>query len=159
MALSCAPVLAQTKTELKGAAQGKKKVSVADKTLTKTLDRKINSAGTWWRNPAHVESLGLTVDQQKKMDDVFQEFRLKLIDLNANLQKEETILEPLMEAERMDEARILAQVDRVALARAELEKSNARMLLGIRQAMTADQWGRLQVGKVKSKGALKPSKN
>jgi hypothetical protein len=79
--------------------------------------------------------------------------------LNANLQKEETILEPLMEAERMDEARILAQVDRVALARAELEKSNARMLLGIRQAMTADQWGRLQVGKVKSKGALKPSKN
>jgi protein CpxP len=49
------------------------------------------------------------------------------------------LLEPLMDAERLDEAKTLVQIDRVAQARAELEKANARMLLGIRQVMTADQ--------------------
>jgi hypothetical protein len=32
----------------------------------------------------------------------------------------------------------------VAQARAELEKANARMLLGIRRVMTADQWQKLK---------------
>ncbi len=42
----------------------------------------------WWKNPATAQSLGLTADQQKKMDDVFQQYRLKLIVLNAALEKE-----------------------------------------------------------------------
>ena len=70
--------------------------------------------------------------------------RLKLIDLNASLQKQETIMQPLMEAEQPDESKILAQIDAIAQARAELEKANARMLLGIRQVMTPDQWTKLK---------------
>jgi Spy/CpxP family protein refolding chaperone len=86
----------------------------------------------------------LTPDQQKKMDDLFNQSRLKLIDLSAALQKEEAIMEPLLAADRPDETRILLQIDRIAQARAELEKSNARMLLGIRSVLTQDQWKRLQ---------------
>ena len=100
--------------------------------------------GRWWNNPEMAQKLGLTADQQKKMDDIFQQSRLKLIDLNASLQKEETIMEPLMGADQPDEAKILEQIDRVAQARAELEKANARMLLGIRRALTPDQWKKLQ---------------
>src|SRR5438034_5382444 len=101
-------------------------------------------SGTWWRDPDWVKTLGLTADQQKKMDDSFQQYRLKLIDLNAALEKEELILEPLVENVRpSDEAKIQAQIDRVAEARAELEKANARMLLGIRQVLTQDQWNKL----------------
>jgi Spy/CpxP family protein refolding chaperone len=98
----------------------------------------------WWRNPATAQSLGLTADQQKKMDDVFQQYRLKLIDLNAALEKEEVVLEPLVAAEPLDEAKITAQIDRVAQARAELEKANGRMLLGIRKPLTQEQWNKLQ---------------
>lgn len=97
----------------------------------------------WWRNPAAAQSLGLTADQQKKMDDVFQQYRLKLIDLNANLEREEITLDPMLSAEPLDEARITAQIDRVAQARAELEKANGRMLLGIRKLLTPDQWSML----------------
>jgi Spy/CpxP family protein refolding chaperone len=86
----------------------------------------------------------LTPDQQKKMDDLFNQSRLKLIDLSAALQKEEAIMDPLLAADRPDETRILLQIDRIAQARAELEKSNARMLLGIRSVLTQDQWKRLQ---------------
>ncbi len=100
--------------------------------------------GKWWSDPATAQKLGLTADQQKKMDELFQESRLKLIDLSAALQKQEAILEPLLAADRPDEAKILSQIDRVAQARAELEKANARMLLGIRNVLTPDQWKRLQ---------------
>ena len=99
--------------------------------------------GRWWNNPDMAQKLGLTADQQKKMDEIFQESRLKLIDLNATLQKEEVILEPLIAADQPEEGKILAQIDRVAQGRAELEKANARMLLGIRRVLSADQWKKL----------------
>jgi Spy/CpxP family protein refolding chaperone len=100
--------------------------------------------GRWWKNPQMVERLGVNSDQQKKMDDIFQQHRLKLIDVTAAVQREEVTLEPLMEADQPDEARIVAQIDKVAQARAELEKANARMLLGIRRILTPDQWKKLQ---------------
>jgi Spy/CpxP family protein refolding chaperone len=100
--------------------------------------------GRWWKNPEMVEKLGVTTDQQKKMDDIFQQHRLKLIDLNASVEREEVTLEPMMAADQPDEARIVAQIDKVAQARAELEKANARMLLGIRRVLTPDQWKKLQ---------------
>ncbi|MGA9719854.1 MAG: Spy/CpxP family protein refolding chaperone [Acidobacteriaceae bacterium] len=100
--------------------------------------------GRWWDNPEISQKLGLSADQQKKMDDIFQQSRLKLIDEHASVEKEETILEPLLAAEQPDEARILAQIDKVAQSRAELEKANARMLLGLRGVLTTAQWKTLQ---------------
>jgi Spy/CpxP family protein refolding chaperone len=99
--------------------------------------------GRWWHDPPMVQRLALTPDQQKKMDDIFQQHRLKLIDLTAVVQREEAIMEPLVAAEQPDEPKILAQIDKVAQARAELEKANARMLLGIRRTLTQDQWKKL----------------
>jgi Spy/CpxP family protein refolding chaperone len=100
--------------------------------------------GKWWDDPQKAQQIGLSADQQKKMDDIFQQNKLKLIDLNASLQKQEEIMHPLMEAEQPDENKILSQIDAIAQARAELEKANARMLLGIRQVMTPDQWTKLK---------------
>ena len=100
--------------------------------------------GRWWKNPQMVEKLGVTADQQKKMDDIFQQHRLKLIDVTAAVEREEVTLQPMMEADQPDEAKIVAQIDKVAQARAELEKANARMLLGIRRVLTPDQWKKLQ---------------
>jgi Spy/CpxP family protein refolding chaperone len=95
-------------------------------------------------DPTLVQKLGLTADQQKRIDTLFQQNRLKLIDLSAGVQKEEASLEPLLEADRPDESQVLAQIDRIAQARAELEKANARMLLGFRGVLTLDQWKKLQ---------------
>ena len=100
--------------------------------------------GRWWMDPGLVQRLGLTADQQKRIDTLFQQNRLKLIDLSAGVQKEEAILEPLLEADRPDESQVLAQIDRVAQARAELEKANARMLLGFRGVLALEQLKRLQ---------------
>jgi len=90
------------------------------------------------------QKLALNSDQQKKIEDTFQQHRLKLVDLDATLRREEITLEPLMAADTLDEAKTVAQIDKVAQARAELEKANARFLVGIRRVLTADQWKKLQ---------------
>jgi len=104
----------------------------------------IGPQGIWWRNPMVVERLTLTPDQVKRMDSIFQESRLQLIDLRANVEKQEVMLEPLLSANPLDTSRAQAQIDKVADARADLEKANAKMLLGIRAVLTPDQWTRLR---------------
>jgi Spy/CpxP family protein refolding chaperone len=105
---------------------------------------RFGSMGMWWKNPELAQKIGLTADQQKKMDDIFQQSRLQLIDLRASLEKEEVKMEPMLAANPPDTNRVLAQIDKTAQARAELEKANARMLLGIRNVLTPDQWTKLQ---------------
>jgi Spy/CpxP family protein refolding chaperone len=103
----------------------------------------IGPGGMWWKNPMVVQRLTLTPDQVKRMDSIFQESRIQLIDLHANVQKAEVMLEPLLSANPLDMARAQAQIDKVADARADLEKANAKMLLGIRAVLTPDQWTKL----------------
>jgi Spy/CpxP family protein refolding chaperone len=76
--------------------------------------------GRWWDNPRIATAIGLTDDEKKKMDDIFQQHRLNLIDLHAALEKQEVMMRPLIEADQPDEAETLAQIDKVAQARAEL---------------------------------------
>ena len=82
-------------------------------TFAKGLE--VGPPGRWWDNPRMAQELSLTIDQQKRMDAVFVQSRVKL-----------------------------TQVDRVAQARAELEKVNGRMLFGLREVLTLEQWKRLQ---------------
>jgi Spy/CpxP family protein refolding chaperone len=100
--------------------------------------------GKWWKNSALVQKLGVSDSQVQQIEKVFQDHRAQLIDLRAALDKEEAKLEPLIEADRPDEAQVSAQIEKVTQARAHLENANALMLLGIRRVLTADQWKQLQ---------------
>jgi len=100
--------------------------------------------GRWWDDPQVAEKLKLTDTQRKSMDDIYQKHRVTLVDLHASLEKAELAMEPLIQDDQPDEGKILAQIDRVAQARAELEKANARMLLGLRKELTPDQWKQIQ---------------
>ena len=100
--------------------------------------------GRWWNNPKVVEQLKLTDEQRKAFDDILQQHRATLIDLRANVEKAELALEPLIGSDQPNESAILAQIDKVAQARAELEKANARYLLALRSKLTPDQWKQVQ---------------
>jgi len=100
--------------------------------------------GRWWNNPKTVEKLKLTDTQRKAMDDTLQQHRSTLIDLRASLEKSELELEPMMKEDQPNESQILAQIDKVAQARAELEKANARFLLQIRSKLTPEQWKQME---------------
>jgi Spy/CpxP family protein refolding chaperone len=105
---------------------------------------RVGPPGIWWHNPDLIQKLMLTPDQQKRMDDILQQSRLQLIDLRANVEKQELLMEPMLAANPPDTNKILEQIDHTAQARAELEKANAKMLLGIRNVLTPDQWTKLQ---------------
>ena len=105
---------------------------------------RVGPPGIWWHNADLIQKLNLTPDQQKKMDDILQQSKLQLIDLRANVEKQEVLMEPMLAANPPDTNKILAQIDHTAQARAELEKANAKMLLGIRNVLTPDQWTKLQ---------------
>lgn len=98
----------------------------------------------WWNDSKIVDELKLTDDQRKAMDAILQDQRMKLVDLHANLDKAELAMQPLMKADTPNENAILAQIDKIAQARAELEKANARFLLALRAKLTPDQWKQLQ---------------
>ena len=98
----------------------------------------------WWNNARIAERLKLTDDQRKAMDDILLQHREKLIDLRANLEKAELAMQPLMEADTPNDSAIIAQIDKVVQARADLERANARFLLAIRDKLTADQWKQIQ---------------
>jgi Spy/CpxP family protein refolding chaperone len=100
--------------------------------------------GTWWRNPELVSRIGLTAEQQKHIDDIFLQSRVQLIHMHASLEEEQLLLEPLLNANPVDQTKALAQIGKIADTRAELEKTNAKMLLSIRAVLNADQWTKLQ---------------
>lgn len=100
--------------------------------------------GRWWNNPRIIERLKLTDDQRKAFDQILLEHREKLIDLHANVEKAELAMEPLVRADQPDEPAILAQIDKLAQTRAELEKANARYLLALRSKLTPEQWKEVQ---------------
>ncbi len=106
--------------------------------------RSHNEFGRWWNNPKLVEKLKLTDDQRKAMDDIFLKHREKLVDLRGNLEKAEIELEPLVKADQPNESAVMSQIDKVAQARAELEKANARFLFALRAKLTPDQWKQVQ---------------
>jgi Spy/CpxP family protein refolding chaperone len=110
--------------------------------------------GRWWNNPTVMDKLKLTDDQRKAMDDILQQHREQLIDMRASVEKAEVAMQPLIDADQPNESAILSQIDRIAQARAELEKANARFLLALRSKLTPDQWKQLQAMRAEHRGRM-----
>ncbi len=100
--------------------------------------------GAWWKDSEMVKKLGLSEAQVGRIEQTFLEYRLRLIDLRADLEKQELGLRPLLDADRPDEAKVAAQLDLITTARGKLEKESALMLLAIRRVLSTEQWKRLQ---------------
>lgn len=100
--------------------------------------------GAWWKNSDIVKEIGLTDSQASQIEQTFVAHRLKFIDLQADLEKQEVQLQPLIDADQPDEAQVSAQLDQVLAARGRLEKETAMVMLAIRRTLNVDQWKKLQ---------------
>jgi protein CpxP len=100
--------------------------------------------GKWWKSSEIAGALALTAPQVQKIEQTFLEHRLKLIDLHADLEREEVRLQPLVEADQPDEAQVGAAIDRVVAARGRLEKANTMMMLAVRRVLSLEQWHKLE---------------
>jgi Spy/CpxP family protein refolding chaperone len=100
--------------------------------------------GAWWKNSEIVSKLKLSEEQVKKISQTFLDHKLKLIDLQADLEKQELRLQPLLDVDQPDEGKVGAQIDLITSARGKLEKENALMMLAIRRWLSVEQWKKLQ---------------
>jgi len=98
----------------------------------------------FWNNSEIATKLNLTDQQKQQLESTFTGYRLKLIDLHAAVQREEVKLEPLIQADKLDEGAITKQVDTLVAARGQLEKTMAMMGVDIRKVLSTDQWKQLK---------------
>lgn len=100
--------------------------------------------GRWWDDKHFAKNLKLRTDQQQRMDVLFEQNRPVLLRRFEALEQEQLRMEALLHANILDEGSLYTQIDRIAQARAELEKANTHYLLQIRGEMDADQIARLE---------------
>ena len=94
----------------------------------------------WWQSDLYKGELGLTAEQSRRLEDIFQAAAPTLRIQKKALDQAETQFERLVE--QGDDGGVMEQVGRVEMARAELNKSRTMMLLRMRRALTTDQWAK-----------------
>ncbi len=100
--------------------------------------------GAWWKNSEIVRKVDLSDEQVRKISQTFLDHKLKLIDLQADLDKQELRLQPLMDVDQPDESKVGTQIDLITASRGRLEKENAMMMLDIRRWLSVEQWKKLK---------------
>ncbi len=72
----------------------------------------------WWRNESIVKDLGLTAEQSARLNAIFETTLPELRQDREELERLEGKLSRMIQDERMDEASLARQIDRVEMARA-----------------------------------------
>lgn len=97
--------------------------------------------GKWWQaDHRFFRELGLTQEQSKRLEDVFQAALPALKSHKKTLDEAESKFASLME--RGNDQQIMVQLNYVETARAELNKSRIMMQLRMKNALTTDQWAK-----------------
>lgn len=96
--------------------------------------------GKWWKRPPVVQALGLTPEQQEKLDQIFARNRRDFVDLKADVEKKQLDLEELMVKKDSDPKKVASAIDAVEQSRARLRKATAMMILDMRGVLTDAQW-------------------
>ncbi len=100
---------------------------------------RITLPGRWWDDKKTIKNLGLRSDQQERMDDIFNANKGNLVSLFENLQQEQARFVSMPREDLQDETKVFAAIDRIAQARADLDKANFHLLLQIRKEMDPAQ--------------------
>ncbi|MBV8842498.1 MAG: periplasmic heavy metal sensor [Bryobacterales bacterium] len=109
----------------------------------------------WWEGPI-AKSLDLTDAQNAQIRATVAEYRDKLRDLRAAVNKAETDLEAIFNEESVDQRQANDAINQLAAARSELFKTTSQMDLKLRIALTAQQWQVLQAQQRPGRGPGSP---
>ena len=108
------------------------------------ISSSVINGGAWWTNSTIIAGLGLSEDQRARIGRAFDTHSRTIINNTSMLEKEETQLARLLEAESLDRGAVLSQTNRVIQARSEVERETAVMTLEMREQLSRPQWMKLQ---------------
>jgi Spy/CpxP family protein refolding chaperone len=95
--------------------------------------------GRWWNDKHVIKQLSLRPNQQKQMDAIFESHKAALSNSLQNLQRERAQLGSLSQKDLQDETKVLAAIDRVVAARADLAKQATQVLTDLRKQLDPQQ--------------------
>jgi len=101
------------------------------------------SSFPWWETPL-ARDLSLSEDQSQKIRAITKEYRSRLIDQRAAVEKAEGEIEDLFNEDSPDQARGTAAIEKLAASRSELTRTFTQMSLRLRAVLTPAQWRELQ---------------
>jgi Spy/CpxP family protein refolding chaperone len=110
--------------------------------------------GKWWHSDEFKRELGLTQEQTRRLEEIFQKALPKLKTQKSALDEAEARFTRLLE--RGEDAAIMEQVNVVAAARSELEKARTVMLLEMKKILTGDQWAKFTA--LQKQAAARPAR-
>jgi hypothetical protein len=97
----------------------------------------------WWDSPV-AKDLNLSDDQTKQIRSTVRDFRTKLIDARAAVEKAEAEMEDSFNDEAFSQARANDAIERLVAARSELTRSFSQMSMRLRAILSNEQWNELQ---------------
>jgi hypothetical protein len=100
--------------------------------------------GRWWDNRSVVQQVGLSRDQQRRMDSIFRASKPEILSNYNAFLKAQSNLQSVNKDPNTDKAKVFAAIDAVNQARTALQKTTSAMLLQIRDQMSPEQIEKLQ---------------
>ena len=93
----------------------------------------------WWDGQI-IKDLNLSDAQTKQIQQTVHDFRPRMMDLRAAVNKAEKDVETVFNEDPVDEVKANDAINRLAAARGELTKAVSQMDLKFRMTLTAQQW-------------------
>ena len=100
--------------------------------------------GKWWHQERVIELLGLSDEQQTRLDTIFRDSANELIDLKAELEKRNLALRRELDAPELRRESVKSAAQALSQARARLFDREMMMLVDMRQVLSSDQWTRFR---------------
>jgi len=95
----------------------------------------------WWMSDQYKRELGLTADQSRRLEEVFQAALPTLRTQKNALDDAEQQFQQVMQ--RGNYSSVMEQVDHLEASRANLNRTRTMMLVNMRKLLTTDQWVKL----------------
>ncbi len=100
--------------------------------------------GKWWRRPEIAQSLGLTAEQQDKLENVWRAASGDLIDFRGEVEKQNIALRTELDRPQLDRRAVQNAAARLNVARGRLFERELMMLVDMRGVLSDAQWSRMR---------------
>ncbi len=97
----------------------------------------------WWSSPV-AQDLKLSDEQRKQIRQTIKQYRPRLLELRAEVERAETDLDREFNQPAVDSRRASETIDRFASARGDLTRTLSQMSLKLRTVLKPEQWDELQ---------------
>jgi len=100
--------------------------------------------GKWWYNPQIQKNLNLSKKEVGELDKLFADSRRKLIKLKSEVENEQFELDQLLGQNKVDNAKVKKQFQKLENARKELANERLHFVIGVRNLLGPERFQELK---------------